>query len=323
MSAREKALALNSWLRYENFTGITNRSDFYNLRNSLIGQAIRHEDHNSNPNISSAVFCSIAGRVGIHAQCFLAPMMVHVIVLAPDGHSLDGAASITRDFMFLDPWGSEREVPLADLEELTARFGLAVESLINSGTVALVTERTSNNIESCCVQNLQNTQAPRVARLLKGHDVVNLYACLYSVKWIRVLFSQPYTLLWNQRVADLLRFAVQNWPEDSWFIQEYAKTLPPINVVQPALSQLEAFRRNIIAADQAPISEYQDTLSASRVAPFKVGQVFSHRRFGWIGVITGFYTLEPPSWEQLDADGEVTAMTSQEEEEGRFYVKCL
>lgn len=320
MSTREKALALNSWLRDENLTGITNRGDFHNLRNSLIGQAIRHEDHNTNPNISSSIFCSIAGRVGINAQCYLAPMMVHTVVL---GLSPVGASSTTRDYMFLDPWGSEGEIPFTDIEELTARFGLAVEGLIGSGTAALVTERTSNNIENCCVQNLRNTHTQRVARLLKGHDVMNLYSCLYSVKWVRALFSQPYTLLWNQRVADLLRFAVQNWPEDSWFIQEYAMTLPSINVVQPALSQLETFQRDVMAADQAPISEYQDSLSASRVAPFKIGQVFSHRRFGWIGVITGFYTLEPPSWEQFDADGEVMAMTSEEEEEGRFYVKCL
>lgn len=322
MTTRDKALRLNNWLRQRNLTGIT-VGDFSNLRNSLLGQALRHPEHESNPNISSSIFCALAERVGINAQCFLAPMMVHVIVTPPDGESLDGTADTTQSYMFLDPWGSEGEAPLRHLEELTSRFGLNIRDLIGAGTPGGVTERASNNIEVCCVRNLRTSTSRNVARLIKGNDIVNLHSCLYAVKWARALFAQPYTLLWNQRVSDLLRFAIQHWPEDSWVIREYAGQLPPIDVLQPALGQLEAFHKDVMTADSISPTVYANPLPASRVTPFRIGQVFRHRRFNWIGAITGFYAIEPPSWEQFDAEGEVTAMTSDEEVKGRFYVKCL
>ncbi|TQS32481.1 hypothetical protein Golomagni_07199, partial [Golovinomyces magnicellulatus] len=147
-TTRQKALALNIWLRQQNLTGV-NADDFGNLRNSLIGQALRDEAHESNPNISSSIFCSLATRVGIDAECYMAPMMVHVVVFAPEGYNLDGKPSTQRDFMFLDSWGSDGEVPRERLEELTGRFGLTLQGLIGTGSPVGVTERTANNIHVC------------------------------------------------------------------------------------------------------------------------------------------------------------------------------
>lgn len=319
LTTRQKALALNIWLRQQNLTGVK-AADFGNLRNSLIGQALRDEAHESNPNISSSIFCSLAARVGVHAECYMAPMMVHVIVFSSPGFDLDGKPSTEGEFMFLDSWGSDGEVPRERLEELTGRFGLTVEGLIGTGSPVGVTERTANNIHVCSVRRLRQGAAGNVAKLLSGHDIVNLHLCLYAVKWARLIFAQPHTMLWNQHFSDILRFTMLHWPEDEWLISKYAATLPPIDAVQPAMGQLETFHREVRTADTMPPSDYQSPIQAGQVAPLKIGQVFRHRRYRWIGVITGFYAVQPPTWEIFDSE---TEQPEGSDTKGKCYVRSL
>lgn len=320
LTIRQKALTLNIWLRQQNLTG-TGLDDFGNLRNSLIGQALRDDAHESNPNISSSIFCSLAARLGLSAECYMAPMMVHVIISAPEGQNLDGGSSEEPDFMFLDPWGSDGEVPRQRLEELTGRFDLSIEDLIGTGSPIGVTERTANNIEVCSVRRLRQGATGNVARLLGGHDIVNLHLCLYAVKWSRLIFAQPHSMAWNQRFVDLLRFTMLHWPEDEWLVSKYAATLPPMEVSQPATSQLESFRRDVQNADMTPPADYQSPILANQVSPLKIGQVFRHRRYRWLGVITGFYAVQPPRWEIFDAEGD--AAGEDHDSKGKCYVRSL
>jgi F-box protein 21 len=133
---RQKALALNHWLRARNLTGMNDPDrDYRNLRNCFIGQALLSPDHDSLPIVSCAIYSCIAQRVGIPAACCLFPAHVHVVVTAPRGLTLDGGKPVKPlqpststtpapvEKMYLDPYGADEEVKLVSMHRRLAEYG--------------------------------------------------------------------------------------------------------------------------------------------------------------------------------------------------------
>ncbi len=326
ISTREKALELNRWLRRNNLTGLRDaEQDYRNLRNCLIGQALQDSRHESIPIISCAIYSCLADRLGIRAECYLAPMCVHIIVTAPEGFDLNGNFSREKDSMFLDPFGSNEEVPVSRLQALAEHAELTLESLQTSGSTIAVVTRTAHNIEASYAAGMRNNTPLSLSRLLHGHAAVNRQMSLYSARWAILLLSTPFSLPWNQRFSHLLRYVLQNWPEDEWIVAEYAATLDDHGAaVDPALEQLAAFIHNIHGSDQLQPSDFQSQMTADRVAPFHIGQIFHHRRYNWIGAIVGFYEVPPSAWGLFDNDSDSAVEgTGAGEERRRFYVKTM
>ncbi|PTB62445.1 hypothetical protein BBK36DRAFT_1163127 [Trichoderma citrinoviride] len=307
-STRKRALKLLRWLRALDFTGMRNPEQNYrNLRNCLIGQALRHPDHESIPLISTAIFCCVAARVGIDARCCAFPTHVHAIVYPPDGHTLDdevvGDSETAPERMFLDPYGSDDEIPLSHLRMTLARLGLQQHNDLFLAPVLAPTMamRTAQNIRATVarISDLQEHAHPELSQLLHGNNRMNADACLYAASWATLLLMPPNNTTWLERLAKFLRRFPGAWPEDVWMVEKYLWPLYS-SVINPR----DGFPRNIDAgfgnpwqywqfvrdADgMAPLVHRRDLCDDPRGPPFYIGQVFRHRRYGWLGAITSWH----------------------------------
>ncbi|PFH63065.1 hypothetical protein XA68_10068 [Ophiocordyceps unilateralis] len=305
LTTRLQALALNRWLRANGLTGLCNpERDYRNLRNLLIGQALRHEDHESVPIISSAIFCCMAARIGLMAQCCAFPGHVHAIVFAPTGWTLDGRPADlgeTCERMYLDPYGCDDEVDTAIFQALLERFGW------NSGDVFfapvptdVIALRTARNIRATFARllELQNDAHPELSQLLCGNSAMNMEAAMYSTRWAPLMLTPPNTFEWDDYLANFLRRSAGSWPEDIWLIDKYLWPLYDSSTplrdglahhVHRGLDDPWEHLRQVRDHDETvPAVQARTAVDGNEAVPFKIGQVFRHRRYGWIGVITGW-----------------------------------
>lgn len=309
MSTRQKSLRLNRWLRSENLFGLENPSrDYRNLRNCLIGQALGHEDHESIPIISGAIFSCIARRIGLDAHCCTFPQHVHVVVLAPASETLDGKPKVSpdapREKMYLDPFGSDDEVDATELENILNRYGFQVDNDTAFGpasTLSIVTRNAANIRATREAYNPdRQLNPPGFTALMHGDDLINLHLCHYASLWATVCLTPPSSLEWLDHMTSLLELFLRHWPEDLWLIDKYI-----VPLYESAIPLRKRFARHIAAhtdvawsyvetqrrADMASLTPIVRATYGSGHTPFKIGQIFRHRRYNTIGVITGW---EPP-----------------------------
>lgn len=295
MTTRQKAVALNRWVRAQNLTGLKNPDrDYRNLRNCLIGQALRHGDHESIPIVSSAIFCCMARRIGLDAQCCNFPGHIHAVISSSPTETLDNqplpGPSVTPDRMYLDPFGDDDEVPLGKLKYLLARFGESFHSevaLAPARPVSIVT-RTGSNMSAtyAAVLEQQDRAAPELTQLMHGSGPMNLIACLYASMWAALVLTTPDT--WAELDFFLSRFA-RSWPEDAWLIEKYlvprhsGRRLPFGGLEDPWKTL-----RTIQRSDELPPPVIRRSDSGNDGVPFRIGQVFRHKRYGYLGIITGW-----------------------------------
>ncbi|EFY94189.2 F-box domain-containing protein [Metarhizium robertsii ARSEF 23] len=198
LTTRETALALNRWVRANNLTGLRRPEQNYrNLRNCLIGQALRHEEHESIPLISSAIFCSLAARLGLNAQCCALHSHVYAIVFAQSGYTLDGDVADSYheqpERMYLDPYGLDNEVPASDLQDLLAHYAwqTSTDAFLAPAPPQTMVLRTAQNIKATFARilELQDDAHPELSQLLRGNDAMNVDAALYSAMCHVVIFD--------------------------------------------------------------------------------------------------------------------------------------
>ncbi|KAG6014365.1 hypothetical protein E4U43_006607 [Claviceps pusilla] len=332
-TTREKALALNRWIRANGLTGMQNpERNYRNLRNCFIGQALRHEDHESTPLVSSAIFCCLASRLGLNAQCCAFPNHVHTIVSAQSGRTLDDVpfnGSGQPEPMYLDPYGADDEVAASSLENLLAHFGwqTSTDAFLAPAPPLSMVRRTAQNISSTFsrILALQDDAHPELSQLLRGNGALNVEASLYSAAWASLMMTPSNTFEWHDRLVNLLRRSATGWPEDAWLVEKY---LWPMHAVSS--SPGDAFVRHLIRVLGDPWKNWQlvrdqdDMIppvfrrenGGNHAIPFKIGQVFRHRRYGWIGVITGWsdHSSQRPAVSasrDVDTDNEALQSTSQ------------
>lgn len=308
---KEKALVLNRWLRAQNLTGVQNPTrDYRNLRNCLIGQALRHPDHESIPIISSAIFACVARRLGLQAGCCGFPTHVHAVVALP-------GEDVPR--MYLDPFANDNEVLEQDLRGILRRFGwpMNAESLGIMRDASIVT-RVAGNINE--TNNLDYGRweirdgVPNGhdhTQLIEGHGYPVMSACQYAGLWSGVLTSQPTDLEWLGDMGELLDHVIRTFPEDCWLVERYlipiCDTIGPTLHGNPPLESRQAVRP-IRLSDQELGPVCPRTQGEASPPLFRVGDVFRHRRYEYFGVITGWSTQESRARvESTMTDGELQA----------------
>ncbi|GAO16572.1 hypothetical protein UVI_02019900 [Ustilaginoidea virens] len=306
LTTREKALALNRWVRTNNLTGLRNpdRND-RNLRNCLIGQALRHRDHDSIPLISAAIYCCLASRLGVNAQCCAFLSHSHAIVFARPGETLDGHPVGNGDEqperMYLDPYGVDDEVPVSGLQNRLAQLGWLAGAdafLAPAPTLSLVL-RTARSIEATFARilELQDRAHTELSQLLRGNSAMNVEASLYSALWSFLMLTPPETFEWDDRLEGFLGRFAGAWPEDAWLVEKYLRpmydSLTPLRNgfarrVNRGLGDPWELCSFVRKQDDVAPPVFRRNSAGNQSVPFKIGQVFRHRRYGWIGVITGW-----------------------------------
>ncbi|KAL2134609.1 hypothetical protein VTI74DRAFT_11351 [Chaetomium olivicolor] len=334
LSTRQKALSLVRWLRAKNLTGMDHPEiNYRNLRNCFIGHALSDDNHPSLPIISSAIFVCIAERLGMTAFCLAFPSHVHAAVYAPAGKDLDGHDTHETDGekkrMCLDPYGSDYEVTLSDLRLKLVEFGWTqgTEAFLTPSPVPIIVQRTAQNIKAThdTVHNLTNNDllTSEMKRLRSGHPSLNLDAAVYAAMWAELLMKQTSSFHWASSLAGFLHKFALSWSEDAWIVKKYLVPLYDQFVTSPHnpprrrdgwqnVHEILAMLENLDNRVPEVSRRYTEDIS-SRVR-YKIGQVFRHRRYGYIGVINGWAAMGSASLPQphyLD--------TAEADEEGDVF----
>ncbi|KIL91781.1 hypothetical protein FAVG1_05398 [Fusarium avenaceum] len=288
MSTRQKALELNRWLRMNNLTGLQHPERSYrNLRNCLIGQALRHEDHDSIPIISSAIFCCVAERLGLQAQCCAFPTHVHAIVFAEYGRTLDGNPmdedNAPPERMYLDPYGSSEEIPMADLQAMLSQFGWqsSTEVFLSPVSPVAIAMRTARNIRATAARVIEAREQvdPDLTRLITGNDSSNIDAALYSALWASLLLTPVDSFEWDEVLEPFLNRFAKSWHVDAWLVEKYI--FPLWDDPREVIGLVDEF-------DEIPPPVFYRNNARTQNVLYKIGQVFKHRRYGWIGAVNGW-----------------------------------
>ncbi|KAI1135448.1 hypothetical protein F5Y05DRAFT_394457 [Hypoxylon sp. FL0543] len=316
MTTRQRAIALARWLHSNNMTGLNDPTEqtYRYLRNCLIGRALRDEHHPSLPIISAAIYSAIASRLGMEAYPCALPNHVHATVLSPPGISLDGHPlpedqAQHQENMFLDPYGSDEEVPLDYINNFLSRLGIHTGhgNLLQPTATDLIVMRTAQNIRASFTSFRTNerplSQLIPMIELNRGDWARNLHPALYSMMWANIMMvpvlpeNDEVRWDWQQDVCDLRTYFYDYFPEDSWLVEKYMCPMvdtfaAPIrrqnNWELPSRrvrEQIREIRR--VDSMVTPPSRRSD-LSAHVEVKYRVGQVFKHKRYEYHGLILGW-----------------------------------
>ena len=312
MTPRQKALALLQWVRAQNLTGMADpETNYRNIRNCLLGQALTDPEHPSLPIISAAIYCSLAKRIGLDASCCAFPTHVHTAVRGRSGVTLDGkvpaAAADEADKMYLDPYGSSDEVGVSELRVRLVELGWNTTGgghfFLSPSPTALIVQRTAQNLKASWSRARELMMAPGSAaaldelkRLRSGDPELNLEAVLYSAMWAGLLVTPASSHHWDEILESFLGRFVQNFSEDAWIVEKWLMPLYD-NFVrnhprgrfrfgwQDARATL-GMVHNLDA--RAPTVNRRYTQDICAKVRYRIGQVFRHRRYGYVGIINGW-----------------------------------
>ncbi|KAK0106484.1 hypothetical protein ONS96_004111 [Cadophora gregata f. sp. sojae] len=302
-SQRRTATAAVAFLRRRNLTGLSSDIAYRDLQNNYIGIALQDEDHPSLPLISVAIFCSLAQRLGLDARCCGIPSHAHAMVIPPQGETLDGrdlaSEATPADPMFLDPYRSDEEVPLASLRVMLSEWGIPqqqVSGVLTDSTTADVVLRTSRNI----LATVQEFRAHATSTENTGHPTIRLHAnpfadldnAFYSALWAHFMFGNPTrrpgSTAQSQFIPLILERFERLYPMDASLIEKHVMPLYG-NQFGGEPGELHEAVRVVRAADQTPKQLRRRSTPASKDGvKYNIGQVFRHRRYAYTAVITGW-----------------------------------
>lgn len=309
MSTRQKALALNRWLRAQNLMGMENETvNYHNLRNCLLGHALSDDEHPSLPIISSAIFASVAERLGMSSACCAFPSHVHASVKAPPGMTLDGDVEedpkAEPETMYLNPYKWDGEVTLDELRRALVELGWTQgsEVFLRASPVPIIVLRTAANIKAATsrIQNLADRSGEPIEveakRLRAGHPDINVEAAKYASMWAELMVKPVSSVHWDHNLETFLHSFAMSWGEDAWIVRKYLLPMYEQFVasqphmrnragwenVREILNMLDNLDRREAVVTRRYTQEMQERVR------YRIGQVFRHKRYGWIGIINGW-----------------------------------
>ncbi|KAK4187835.1 hypothetical protein QBC35DRAFT_409613 [Podospora australis] len=296
-SPREKAIVLVRWLRAKKYVGSEMPHDEYrNLKNCLIGHALSEEPHASLPIIASAIYVSVATRLGLTAACVAIPGHVLAGVLAPPGQDLDGnpvnetSTSVEQNLLYLDPWSSDAETrglffipdptPVSEIVQRIGRNMLETSRLVSPDS--LVEDRQG--------------QLNRICRLRTGIPIHNLQRIPYAPLWAELMTMDVNDHNWDMQVQTFLLTYAPTWMVDNWIVKRYLeprhharlRTEPhhPGFTGWKSVPDIIKLVENLDARPCVPNRRYTEEMRSA--VRYKIGQVFVHKTRSFIGIINGW-----------------------------------
>ncbi|OJD13888.1 hypothetical protein AJ78_05709 [Emergomyces pasteurianus Ep9510] len=296
LSPRNRARRIARYLREHDLTGIDSGREYYNIEHNFLGLALRNPGHNSLPLISSAIYCYVARRLGLDAHPCGFPFHVHVIIHPADGHDMDGnqleGVDKPGDPMYMDPFRSTEETRVTELQEQLNFLGTLTLS-----RSTFLRESLLQEIVLRCSKNILNSvfQTPRIRDTCL--DPVNVK---YAALWSSMLFAEfanqdgqvpgvfppreaGHAPL-RRHLPPLMDNLASDFPSDVYLIEEY---LVPLFENLPEYGPLRESVRVLRAGDDIPKQVRRRTPEHKNVK-YKIGQVFRHRRYDYVAVITGW-----------------------------------
>lgn len=292
LTPRMKTIEIVKYLRTNELIGIGSDRNYHAFEHNFLGIALFQDNHDSLPLISTAIFCCIAQRFGLNAQPCGYPFHVHAILRPIAGYDMDGTfTGIGKegDPMYIDPFHSIEEISAARLKEqlnFLVSSSVTPQMFLGESFTTEIVLRNGRNILNSIATN-------RNIRHLSYEIAKAKYAALWSSMFFSGSTRVDGLFIAGQNTQDsILRRYLPSLMElfdiyfqlDTDLIEQY---ILPLLDRRPEhellLSNLRAMQTN----DEMPKQVQRRTYESKNVK-LKIGQVFLHRRYGYMGIVAGW-----------------------------------
>ena len=300
---RQKALLIASYLTRNRLVGIRGRPEqtYHDLQNNFIGFALHDRNHASLPLQTAAIYCGVARRLGLEASPCALPFHVFVMVQPPQGMNLDGGQS-PKDFeghsnLYLDPFETDQEIHMSVLSSRLYSVGTPHQlhgSYFEPAPISDLVLRTGRNILTS-VQENHRTNVIWNHEGAENTSVIfrDLEGAFYGALWAALLFGMPpngdgpviATINRRAYLPPFVEHFETHFPMDAALIERH---IIPTFQDSPECDQLRESVRVMRSVDVMQKEVKSRTKEISDRVHFRVGQVFRHKRYNYIAVITGW-----------------------------------
>jgi F-box protein 21 len=280
LSPRNKAALVARYLKARGWTSMQIGRDYHNVEHNFLGVALCGKEHNSLPLITVIIYCYVARALGLRAAPCSFPMHVHALVHPPRGYDLDGDpldADGEDPAMYMDPFCSDEEVPLNSLK---GQLRLVSHQFTDAEVEGFLLESNARDITLRCARNIFNSQRSMEAPL----EDVDKYNAMYGAAWASVLVRKRIGMQPFEDVALLMQAFLENSTYDVGLIERY---ILPLCVGIPDYNRYMDECRAVRLKDEMK-RPGRDRSGKNAAIKYKVGQVFQHKRYGYIAAITGW-----------------------------------
>lgn len=308
MSTRTKALAIASFLRKHNLTGIESDENYRDLQNNFIGVALREKPHQSLPLISCAIFCAIAERLGVDARPSGFPGHIYAIVYPPSGLTLEHAPAPSDEapeVMYLDPFQSADEIPLSFLQETLRQYHFspsAQSSVLGPASLEYLIIRMAHNLQQSVREHerIIRLRSRRYSPPVESNSgALDPDSAFYAGLWAFVIFNASDQdeggiqglvggggdINARRPLIVIMQLIHLNHPEDSTIFESLIAPLfegLPLHDSLVDMMQVTRYEH-----DSRKTPHPRDESVRGRVK-YRVGQLFRHKRYDYVGLITGW-----------------------------------
>ena len=304
-TTRQKANAIAAYAFRYNLTGLRGEEahQYHDLQNNFIGFALHDQDHASLPLVSAAIYCCVAKRLEVDASPCALPFHVFVVVRPPQGFDVDGnpvPSDHVADPVFMDPFETDREVPVSNLISRVHLVGTQhsqQSTYLEPTSVSDLIVRTGQNI-LISVQESHGQAAARQSsrdRVSLVPSFPDLEGAFYGALWASLLLGIPAngegpifaTIRRRNYLPPFVEHFEAHFPIDVGLIEDY---IVPMFQHSPEFAQLRDSVRVMRSVDSMPKQIKRRTKEISERVRYRVGQVFQHKRYSYLAVITGWDT---------------------------------
>ncbi|KAB8342974.1 hypothetical protein FH972_022569 [Carpinus fangiana] len=325
-STRKKAVGLGAFLSGLEFLRSPDSGAGYrSLRNCLIGVVLADSSHNALQLVSAAIYCCVAGRIGLEAHLTNYPLHVYINVPALTGLDHDGRPSSTLvEPIFIEPWGGH-EASAAVLKSQLTSMGQP-ETLFPAyskpATALEMVNRMGNNILASIqelgltfetvlsdpspnlIPRLSATDTGRQNRYYVSQPVqLNPFRASYCVCWLQTVMRSPSQILELEgsrgsiQILNLLVQQLEAHQHDIGLVEKYVIPRYSADSVEHrhlTLTVSQKLRDDDAAPQAVKRRPSSDTgvrgshNNYSDTVKHRVGDMFRHRRYNYSAVIIGW-----------------------------------
>jgi len=268
-----------------------------------MGIALFDDDHPSLPLISTALYCCVAKRLGLDARPCGFPFHVYTVVAPPHGFDLNGSrlpvGAKPARFMYMDPFRSTEETPPTDLQAQLRQIGVSSTShthVMGPAPTPEMVLRSSRNILTSVQDAHRNTMVARNGGNDRGSQsnlFPDLESAFYGALWACLLLGispggdGPVVAMVQRRnfLPHIVEQFETHFPTDASLIERY---IVPLFQNFGEYAQLRDAVRVMRAGDSMPKQIKTRNNNHSKDVRHSVGQVFQHKRYSYVAVITGW-----------------------------------
>lgn len=290
---RARVLALLRWLHAEKNLK-KQGGDICRPGRGEIANATISDVHSTLPTVSVANFCLTAQRLGVDARPIQLPLRPFAVVYPAVGEDLEGhqlPEGHMGDPMYLDPLINDQELDVEVLRQVLRTYRVppaAWSQMLGPAPVSQTILLSAIEIIRAVRSNLGRTSEAQWCEICYGDAAGAVYGALWAL-----------TILHSSHPQDL---AAAGMPPQQivWSLVHAFKTQAPEEVTlvdcgKMRISEDMVERRyltmmvqDIRGTDATPIDPRRRNEHINARVKYSVGQVFRHRRYGYVGVIVGW-----------------------------------